>query len=68
MKWPLELRSKSRDEVLQNVHCLLRFLIVKTADEDPESLEMGTRSAEDGGLGSLPGPSSDWDKRKFSFQ
>jgi hypothetical protein len=68
MKWPLELRSKSRHEVPQNVHCLLRFLIVKTADEDLESREMGTRSAEDGGLGSLPGPSSNWNKRKFSFQ
>jgi hypothetical protein len=68
MKWPPELRSKPRDEVLRNVLCCLCFLIVNSADDDPESLEMGTRSAEDRGFGSRPGPSNNWGQRKSSFQ
>jgi hypothetical protein len=68
MKWPPELRSKPRDEVLQKVSPRLRLLIVKTVDEDPELLEVGTRGAEDRGFGSLPGPSSNRGQRKSSFQ
>jgi hypothetical protein len=64
MKWSPELRSKSRDEVLKNLLShFFRFLIVETAIEDLESLEMGTRSAEARGLGSPPGPSSNRSQR-----
>jgi hypothetical protein len=68
MKWSPELRSKPRDEVLQKISPRLRLLIVKTADEDPESLEMGTRRAEDRGFDSLPGASSNRGQRKSAFR
>lgn len=44
MKWPPELRTKPRDEVFWNVSLVIgNFLITKTAGENLESLEMGTR-------------------------
>jgi DnaJ family protein C protein 11 len=44
MKWPPELRTKPRNEVFWNARCDWNFLITKTAGENPEWLEMGTRS------------------------
>ena len=44
------------------------FLIAKTAGENPESLEMGTRIRQDGGFSPLTGPSSGRCECEFSFR
>jgi hypothetical protein len=44
------------------------FLIAKTAGENLESFEMGTRSGQDGGFPPLSGPFSDRCQCKFSLR
>ena len=69
MKWPPELRSKPRDEVYSRMPQLFigSFSWRKTAGENPESLEMGTRHRWGGGFRPFPGPFSDRRQCVFAF-